>query len=203
MGIAFLLLGLVPLVFLPGLVGEGAVDPAGTVDDTVPLGGHGDLLQDDSQDGPDDTDESVDETDILAPVDADDQPDDGQQQVDPGTVLGAVDEDDDTTPSDGNEGDILQPVDQIESDQDVIWVDGSTDTGLGYAEVEDFELGQDMLHITVAPEMVEGELDLNVTASEDGQDAMVYVEHRLIAVLKGVPGATNADITVTIAQLTH
>lgn len=198
MGFALLLLGLVPLMFLP----EMAVSSS-SEDDELPQdsggSGAGDLL-DDEPGGNNETDLEND-TDILNHIDEDDGADTGDEMVDPETVLSPENEDDAATPSDGSEGDVLKPIDEIESTLETIWIDGSSDTGLAYAEIEDFETGQDILHISMAPESITGELDVDVTQSDNGMDALVFVENELIAILKGAPDATVDDIVVAIESL--
>ena len=196
MGIAILLLGLVPLMFLPHMDTTTDEDDLQPPDDSgsEPVG---DLLTNDL-DAPD---PDAEPSDILAPINDIDLPDDGTQPVDPEAVLGPVDQDDVLTPSDGEEGDIILPVDQIESENIDVFIDGSADAGIAYAEVEGFETGEDILHISILPEMVDGTLDVDVTQSDDGMDALIYVEQQLIAVLKDAPDASPDDIVVVVRNI--
>ncbi len=141
------------------------------------------------------------ETIILTPVDEDDMPDDGNQNPDPGDILQPVIEADIQTPSDGNQGDVILPVDQIETDADNIWIDFDDDAGLGYSEIEDFQAGQDVLHILIDPKSVMGDLDLKVKLADNGLDSKVYLEQQLVAILKGAATATTSDIQVEIGEI--
>ena len=105
MGIALLLLGLLPLVFLPDLLdshgGSDDVDPD-LPPSPLPIDG----------DPPDDLASLLDESDqgagqagqenILTPTDEDDPPDDGSQNPDPQDILLPIVEDDVDTPADGD-----------------------------------------------------------------------------------------------------
>ncbi|MEE9427571.1 MAG: hypothetical protein V3V25_05410 [Paracoccaceae bacterium] len=201
MGIALLLLGLLPLMFLPDMLdsdadsGDGPEDSSGSESP-----GNGDGSGDDSSLLDDPVDDGS-EPDVLAPNDEDDLPDDGNQNPDPDDVLAPVDEDDVLSPSGGNGGDVLLPVDQIESDADTIWINFNDDAGLGYSEIEDFQAGQDLLHVLIDPDAIIGELDVEVIQSESGLDSMVYVEQQLVAILKGAPNATLIDVVVEIGVM--
>ncbi len=207
MGIALLLLGLLPLIFMPEAIDDGAQDDdlsndSGGLPPPVEIDGDGgdiaSLLDDpDDQDG-ENTDNSTetDGSDILDPNIEIDLPDDGTQNPDPDDILEPVIDIDVLTPSDGNESDILLPVDQINSDSDTIWINFNDDAGLGYSEIEDFQPGQDVLHVLIEPGVVIGALDVDLLQSENGLDTMVYVEQQLVAILKGAADATLGDVIV-------
>ncbi len=220
MGIALLLLALLPLAFLPDF-GDGDTDKSGDGVDLVPpvigpvigpaigdetLDGGTGLLDDPPVDDPgqdmapgaDLPEDPEDGLDILAPNYEDDPPDAGDQNPDPDNVLAPVNEDDVATPPIGDEGDILLPVDQINSDNDTIWINFNDDAGLGYSEIEDFQSGHDVLHVLIEPNAVFGALDVDILLGENGLDSHVFVEQKLVAILKGAPNATPADVIVEI-----
>ena len=93
------------------------------------------------------------------------------------------------------------PVDQIESEEEDIWVDFEADAGLGYSEIEDFDAGVDVLHVSIDSSSVAGELDVEVIEADNGKDALVFVEDQFIAVLKGAPDATTANVIVEVNAL--
>lgn len=200
MGIALLLLALLPLAFLPDFLDsdsddDGASDPP--VNDDV-VGEVSSLLDGLDEDvPPEDEAEPVDEpeSDVLEPVIEDDLPGDGEDP-DPEDVLAPVIEDDVATPPDADEGDVLLPVDQIESDANTIWINFNDDAGLGYSEIADFQAGQDVLHVLIEPDAVIGQLDVELVKSESGLDSLVYVEQQLVAVLVNSPDVTLADVIV-------
>jgi len=209
MGIAFLLLGLLPLMFLPDMLdsGDEAEDATPETLPIIPLADgdfaddQPDLLDDPETPDPHDDDPTEDDDPTaLAPNDEDDLPDDGSQNPDPLDVLAPMIEDDVETPP-NDEEDALLPVDQIETDADGIWVNFEDDAGLGYSEIEDFQAGQDVLHIVINPNSIVGDLDLEVLAAANGLDSEVYLEQQLVAVLKGAPDATMADIVVEIGVI--
>lgn len=78
---------------------------------------------------------------------------------------------------------------------DVFWLyDGAEDAD-AVAQVEDFVPGVDFLRISVNPQTgVTGAPQVEVRASEDGQDGLVIVNGELAAVLKGAPNATTSDV---------
>ena len=204
MGIAFLLLGLLPLMFLPDLLDNGGDGEQADYDlppSPLPIGGD---PQDDAISLLDDPDRNTDAGDTdaaLAPVNQDDPPDDGSQNPDPQDILLPVDEDDVATLPDGDAGNLLLPVDQISSEANTIWINFDDDAGLGYSEIEDFQAGLDVLHVLIDPDSVIGELDVEVRTAEDGLDALVFVEQQLVAILKGAPEATVADVIVEFGAI--
>lgn len=198
MGIAFLLLGLVPLMFLPDMMkGDEPADTDDSSQSDDGEQGDGDLLLDIS----DPADQPSADTEILDPVNDIDLPDSGGQTDVPSATLTPGDAIDTDAPSDGNEGEVLDPIDDIDTYSTAIRIDAGADVGLGFAEIEDFEVGQDVLHITLEPETVSGTLDVLVSPSADGTDGHVFVEQRLIAVLKGVPHATSQDIIAEVRTI--
>ena len=241
MEFALLLLGLIPLAFLPefgaragaeetdDLPGPAPTDPADPVDDDEAIDllddgtaddadnddadagdGFDDGFDDNSDDaagdafgdGPSDSDGSdgaedgAGISDPLQPVIADDQP--GPPGPPPDQVLRPVDDDDvPGDPADDPE-DVLLPVDDIATDSSEIWLDLTGDSGIGHVVVDGFDPGQDILHVTLGGLPEGADLQLQVGPSDDGADGLVHVGERLIAVLKGAPGATTADIRISV-----
>ncbi|MBV1866982.1 MAG: hypothetical protein KUG69_03605 [Marinosulfonomonas sp.] len=181
MFMAVILLGLLPLAILPDFL---ASDPTQGDDD------------ENLKEGPD---QSADN--ILDPITENDVPQPEDENVDPETILAPVIEDDLPSPDDEVVGDILLPVDEIESDADTIFINVEEFHGSGYAEVEDFDPGTDILHVLIDPDIIEDELDVAVITSENGEDADVYVEDYLIAVLKGAADATENDVFAEIGTI--
>lgn len=255
MGIAFLLLGLLPLAFMPDIFGGVSDEDDAVVNDRDAPDDNGDLLGIDgatqngggpgssagidliadmpgflgdagfgagagagdlafapdapadpagagpaedmdnsTPDGPDQG--SPDDADILQPVNQVDLPDPGTSDADPGSVLQPVNPIDVASGQDVPAETVLAPVDQI--DTGTAWVDVGGAVGDDLAEIDDFQIGRDVLHISVNPDLVKGPVDVNVSTSADGQDSDVFIEKQLIAVLRGVPDATQSDVRVDI-----
>lgn len=74
------------------------------------------------------------------------------------------------------------------------------DTGEGHANVTDFVSGEDFLRVTLEPDVDPDDVTLDVSASEDGEDAVVRVNGEIVAVLQGAPNATAADVRVEVMQ---
>ncbi len=209
MGIAWVLLGLLPLALLPDFAAHAgdADDPA---DDGGAVGGdaperdaddgppsEGDLVHDDANTGGND-DDNTQSDGVLLPLDETDLPDDGTDPVEPGSVLQPVNEDD-AGPDTGDDlPDALLPVDQIDPQNQVVEVDFEDDGGIAYTEIEHFETGQDTLVISIEPGSITGPLDLSVTPAPGGHDSLVYLEGRLVAVLKDAPDAGVQDVSVVV-----
>ena len=74
-----------------------------------------------------------------------------------------------------------------------LWHDGSD--GCDIAEVTDFVVGEDFLRVSLNPHIGEnGEPDILVEPSMDGNDGMVFVNGDLVAILRGAPTATVSDV---------
>ena len=183
---AVILLGLVPLAILPDFLGDDASQ-----------GGDDENLED-GPEGPTDNILEPAVEDILEPTLEDDIQDPGENPED---ILTPVIEDDLPSPDDIVEGDILLPVDEIDSQADSILINFEEFHGSGYAEVENFETDKDILHVLIDPDTVEDELDVKVDASDNGQDADVYIEDYRIAVLKGAADATEDNVFVEIGKI--
>ncbi len=82
---------------------------------------------------------------------------------------------------------------------DVFWLYADEATA-EYAEVTDFEPGEDFLRIELNPDTTYGEVELEVQPSPDGQDGEVYVNGQLVALLQGAPTATSANVYVSVQE---
>ncbi len=82
---------------------------------------------------------------------------------------------------------------------DVFWL-YADETTAEYAEVTDFEPGEDFLRIELNPDTTYGEVELEVQPSPDGQDGEVYVNGQLVALLQGAPTATSANVYVSVQE---
>lgn len=83
---------------------------------------------------------------------------------------------------------------------DTFWLYHDSASGVGHAEITDFEPGADFLRISLNPDVTHGDPDVSVGASEDGQDGVVTVNGEVIAVLRGTPDVTLSDIYVDVPQ---
>ncbi|WP_281840723.1 calcium-binding protein [Sinisalibacter aestuarii] len=81
---------------------------------------------------------------------------------------------------------------------DTFWVYFDDATGSGAADVGDFSVGEDFLRITLNPDLDHGDMALRVEPSADGQDAIVRVNDAIVAILRGAPNATGADVLVEV-----
>lgn len=79
--------------------------------------------------------------------------------------------------------------------EDLFWVYHDGIDGSEAAEVLDFKVGEDFLRVSLNPQIAEnGEPDVQVVTSQNGEDGLVIVNGDLVAVLRGAPGATTSDI---------
>lgn len=79
--------------------------------------------------------------------------------------------------------------------EDLFWVYHDGDAASDAALIADFEVGEDFLRVSLNPNIGEnGEPDVVVGPSADGEDGLVIVNGNLVAILKGVPNATASDI---------
>lgn len=145
-----------------------------------------------------DMDGDTADDDVLAPMIEDDSPDDGSQQPDPQDILAPVIEDDTATPPDGQEGEILAPVDQDDSDAQTFAISSEDLADNAFAEIEDFQIGEDILHISWFQGSAQGPGEPQVLPAENGEDSNVFVGGHLVAVLKGVPDVTGGDVFVDL-----
>lgn len=77
---------------------------------------------------------------------------------------------------------------------DTFWVYHDGTDGGGFADIQDFEVGVDFLKVSLDPNTTTGTLDVDVTPSADGEDAVVTVNGATIALLRGAADASLADV---------
>lgn len=82
---------------------------------------------------------------------------------------------------------------------DTFWV-YSDDAAGGAAEVTDFRSGEDFLRISLDPDVDHGDINVDVSPSDDGQDGVVTVNGDTIAILRGAPDASAADVRVDVTD---
>ncbi len=221
MGIAILLLGLLPLAFMPDFLGSDSDDQDENSDQQDSTTGSGNLLEEGggNSDGANNL-----MPDILTPIDEDDIDDDDTQDPDGNTILEPVIDDDKATPSDGKEGETLQPIiedeaavsarttedlltpsvnDDSEADDGISNPQSNSqqpgqDAGRGPANIENFQVGQDVLTVSVDPDEDDGSLDLDVRPSGNGQDGLVFVGGKLVAIIKDAPSASAQDVFIEV-----
>ena len=80
-------------------------------------------------------------------------------------------------------------------------VEKSNDGDVAFAEVTDFDKGEDVLAISMDPAAVDGTLDVDVINSLNGEDSLVFVEAELLAVLRGTPDVSADDVMVKILTM--
>ncbi|MCG6904370.1 MAG: hypothetical protein LJE68_17000 [Rhodobacter sp.] len=82
-----------------------------------------------------------------------------------------------------------------EESNDLFWLyQGGADAG-GVADVNDFVVGEDFLRVSLNPQISETtEPEVLVLPSGDGADGIVIVNGDLVAILRGAPEATAADV---------
>ncbi len=215
MGIAILLLGLLPLAFLPDFLGSDSEGDDENSEDLDSSSGSGDLLDDGGNSG----DGSHWSPDILNPVVEDDFDDDDDPDED--NILAPVDGDDDATPSDGEEGDVLAPIveDDVanrsgEAEENTLTFSSDLDanTKAEYSDnllvakgvdqepvnIENFQAGEDVLFISVDPGDDKEALEVVTKPSDNGQDGLVFVGGKLVAVIEDTPNASAQDIVIDV-----
>lgn len=194
--IGLLFLALLPLALFPDMFSGDAQDEPSP---EPPLAGATSLLDD--ADVAHNFDVSVvdlldAELTVLEPVIEDDQADPGAQEPSPDDILAPVIEDDSATPADEPDGTVLEPVIQDDTTAQITWVQDDEHTEEAHAKVEGFQLGEEVLQISLSPDDAEISSVVTVVQSDDGADSLVYVGGHLVAVLKGVADATAADVVV-------
>ncbi|MGJ8585686.1 MAG: hypothetical protein ACSHXD_16465 [Marinosulfonomonas sp.] len=175
---AILLLGLLPLAMLPGNEVPPPDDEPDPADDdsTDPPG---DLL-DSHGDGPDPSTHE----DGLDPTIEDDVPNDPDQPVVEG--LGPTN-DDDAPPDPGT--DPVAGLDPTVEDDTVI------ETAEPF-QIDGFDPEVDTLNIVMSEPNSDEVGDVSVEPNEEGTDSEIYVDHVLVAVLKGVTHATEENVLI-------
>ena len=108
------------------------------------------------------------------------------------TILAPVIEDDPGGST--GDGEILDPVIEVDPAPDEYWLYFDESASVGPAEIYDFDPEADILRITMNPELSSGTEDIQTATSEDGLDTLVYSDQSLIAMLKGVPGVDASNI---------
>ena len=114
-----------------------------------------------------------------------------------------IDNDADTLDGgDGNDHLIFDRADTATGGEgnDTFWLYHDTGSGIGVAEITDFTIGEDFLHIDLNPDLASGTPEVSVAPSEDGADGIVTVNGEVVAILQGTPGATIADVNVEIRE---
>jgi Ca2+-binding RTX toxin-like protein len=83
---------------------------------------------------------------------------------------------------------------------DTFWVYHDEATGSGAAEVTDFQPGVDFLHVDLNPELGPDTPSVDVGPSQDGHDGVVRVNGNVVAILRGAPDATDADVYAEVVD---
>lgn len=133
----------------------------------------------------------------LAPTIADDATDPDAQDPE-GEILAPGEDTPDNPEFAPVDDEALKPVDTIEGVDGTLRLDFEDVTATGYVEVLDFDPGQDTLEILIEPGSLQAGPGVDFQVSADGQDASVYVEGRLVAILKGAAQATSDDVRVSV-----
>lgn len=96
----------------------------------------------------------------------------------------------------GNDTLIMDRHDTATGDEgmDTFWVFFDGASGLGFADVTDFEPGTDFLRVTLNPDLDHGDMIVEVQPSDDGQDGVVTLNGDVVAMLRGASDATLADV---------
>ncbi len=105
-----------------------------------------------------------------------------------------------TTPPEGATGDgpagTADPPEEAADNADTFWLFHDTASGAQFAEIDDFDPGKDFLHISLDPDMPLDGADIAVSPSDSGEDGVVTVNGQVIAILRGAPTATIADVQI-------
>lgn len=83
---------------------------------------------------------------------------------------------------------------------DVFWLYPDGEDGMPVAQVTDFETGRDSLRISLDEEGGHSDLTCEVNPSEDGQDGVVTVGGKVVAILQGAPDATERDVYIEVSE---
>lgn len=194
MGIAWVLLILLPFAFLPDIAGSDQDDDEASDDAEAPQNSASLLTPASFGPAPDDHTP----IDILDPIYDDDIADDGTQNPDPDLIVEPTIEDDSPTPPDSEEGDVLAPIVEDDLKMGSVMPPSEPALALGPEEIENFEVGQDILYISVDETDDEKPLEIKVKPSNHGQDSLVFVDKHLVAVLKDAPNANAQDVVIEI-----
>lgn len=77
---------------------------------------------------------------------------------------------------------------------DTFWVYFDMNGAEGFADVQDFETGVDFLRVTLNPGLDVDAMEVDVQPSADGLDSVVTLNGEVVAMLRGAPDATLADV---------
>lgn len=130
---------------------------------------------------------------VLEPLDTADSPGTGTPD---GPVLEPFDEPDQPGGGTVDEAEILRPIDQIDTPVDDMWVTAGEDGQVAHVEVDDFEHGRDVLRIGYLNHGEGHAPSIEVRPDEHGENAHVFIDGSLFAILKGASGATADDVIV-------
>ena len=83
---------------------------------------------------------------------------------------------------------------------DSFWLYFDAGANVGFAAINDFTVGEDMLRVTIdgGPDYA-GNLDLEVRQTDDGASSEVVVDGQVVAVLYGAPNVVAGDIMVELS----
>jgi hypothetical protein len=149
------------------------------------------VIEDDSDQGYPDPDAAA----ILSPVIEDDIAFDGTRE----TPLPPIIEDD-LANQESDEAS-LRPVEDITDGDTAAWLNASDLESGSYAEISGFEVGTDILGISLDPDHDLPDLSVTIRASHDGADSEVLIGDKLMAVLVGVADVPAEDIILAIQEL--
>ena len=191
MGFALLLLGLVPLAFLPDIFSDSQTetDEADTSQPAPmpPDGDFGDLLADPAV--------------PIAPTIQDDVLDPDAQDPPAEIVLQPLPDAADNPDFAPENGTPVQPVDHMDPTNSTVRLDFEDVIATGYAEIDHFDPEVDILEVIIEQTSIDNGLDALVTPTADGEDARVYIEGQLFAILTGAPEATLDNLNIVIGDI--
>ena len=191
MGFALLLLGLVPLAFLPDIFSDSQTetDEADTSQPSPmpPDADFGDLLADPAA--------------PIAPTIQDDVLDPDAQDPPAEIVLQPLPDAADNPDFAPENGTPVQPVDHMDPTNSTVRLDFEDVIATGYAEIDHFDPEVDILEVIIEQTSIDNGLDALVTPTADGEDARVYIEGQLFAVLTGAPEATLDNLNIVIGDI--
>lgn len=149
------------------------------------------VIEDDSDEGYPDPDEA----EILTPVIEDDVAVDDPDEE----PLAPVIEDDPAMAEDGERSDPL--AEDNNADTAGTWLNANDLASGGYAEISGFDVGTDVLQVSLDPGHGLPDLTVASRPSEDGADSEILIGDRLVAMLKDAPDVPVEDIVLTIQRL--
>lgn len=113
--------------------------------------------------------------------------------------------DNDADTSDGGAGNDVLVMDRADTatggtGMDTFWVYFDAASGSGAAEVMDFNPGEDLLRITLNPDLDHRDMAVSVAPSDDGADAVVRMNGETVAILRAAADAGASDVVVELGQ---